>query len=706
LNLMFLSCCQEENGRPLPSEKVVCSVAITGFVDSSVPSNPKTQAAKLALLVHNSLRPTEAAVLVVGSKGCHQSVLLAAVPLCTTIKISCTSSSSSSSPRSDGAEFILNLDEDPASPQPGVGDSSTPTSKGTPASRFARKLKQHVATAQRHVYTFPSNYGNHEWVLSYGVNLLPQALHCPFDDSAQFPARKPSMIFGDIHLRTVLKRNTRCDWSEVQAILEDQGARFCRQVPVRLLSITLNCGGQMPPSDNKVLNCFFEDHDVEGFGQEGGTGESGGHSADIIIVALQESCPLALALDVTDNTSLRYHTRWAAAVTATLLPFGSFECVADNRLAGLQLLVMARSTLTDKITDIRTSCVRCGTLGTGSKGAVGVSFNLFCTSMCVVNMHLPAGETSEKARERAAAFEHIIASMQLSTSEGSKPRISDVHDNAIGNDQKAGGAAGNHEDSSSRNGHTNADNNQNNINGNNVPSSNDTNSNEAIINKSKYGRIADKEFARNIFQHDLVICAGDLNMRLWQDGSLTAPLSRGSTFAAASDPSCEWADFLAAHDELHLLRKREAVVASFHEAPVSFPPTYKFKIKFDNAAPRTDRSFSKQGSMSLDAYDTKREPAFCDRILWRARATVQVAPLAYESISTVTFTDHRPVRQDMQVVVNEILWDVLEELTQSTYRERCDSGEQRGRHESGDVLEELDQRSSKSGCIRSECCVL
>ena len=146
----------------------------------------------------------------------------------------------------------------------------------------------------------------------------------------------------------------------------------------------------------------------------------------MIFVALQETCPLALAIDVTEISSAQYHEAWTTSVTAAVqrqghLPFdtiaswhglwrsarhaplklvpvstlqvqrGAYRFLADRAMVGLLLLLYVRDDLVPQVSQtlgltetvahqgnqfqllpIRTcwGTTRCGTLGAGNKGAV------------------------------------------------------------------------------------------------------------------------------------------------------------------------------------------------------------------------------------------------------------------------------------------------------------------------------------------------
>ena len=62
----------------------------------------------------------------------------------------------------------------------------------------------------------------------------------------------------------------------------------------------------------------------------------------------------------------------------------------------------------------------------------------------------------------------------------------------------------------------------------------------------------------------------------------------------------------------------------FNEYPISFPPTFKFDL----------------GTDIYDTSEKKRNPAWCDRILWVGDS---IHPLEYSSIENNFLSDHRPV---------------------------------------------------------------
>ncbi|KAK3815497.1 MAG: Endonuclease/exonuclease/phosphatase, partial [Benniella sp.] len=96
-----------------------------------------------------------------------------------------------------------------------------------------------------------------------------------------------------------------------------------------------------------------------------------------------------------------------------------------------------------------------------------------------------------------------------------------------------------------------------------------------------------------IFSCDYIFWTGDLNYRLdlsQSDGSLSKKKSKKKSKHSE--------DLLSHHDQLSAQRKTMNVFRGFHEAPLAFPPTFKFR-------------------MGTDQYNiSKRVPAWTDRVLW------------------------------------------------------------------------------------------
>ena len=87
----------------------------------------------------------------------------------------------------------------------------------------------------------------------------------------------------------------------------------------------------------------------------------------------------------------------------------------------------------------------------------------------------------------------------------------------------------------------------------------------------------------------------------------------------------------------------------FTEADITFPPTYKFD-------PETDL---------YDTNETKRVPAWCDRVIWRPRGGC-VHPVLYQSHPQYRQSDHKPVTALLEVGV-DTNFPALATFTQKSY---------------------------------------
>eukprot|EP01004_Peranema_trichophorum_P005223 NODE_4091_length_1232_cov_44.025248_g3595_i0.p1 GENE.NODE_4091_length_1232_cov_44.025248_g3595_i0~~NODE_4091_length_1232_cov_44.025248_g3595_i0.p1 ORF type:complete len:386 (+),score=52.35 NODE_4091_length_1232_cov_44.025248_g3595_i0:59-1159(+) len=137
----------------------------------------------------------------------------------------------------------------------------------------------------------------------------------------------------------------------------------------------------------------------------------------------------------------------------------------------------------------------------------------------------------------------------------------------------------------------------------------------------------------SILTHDYVFWFGDLNYRL--------DIHRDHLDKLLSQKDC---DTLLDHDQLNREKALGRVFRFFSEGEIQWTPTYKFKS---------------------DMYDSRRSPAYCDRVLWYERhlaqnhlhchshigpyqcsncmSTATVRNNAYQSLREANDSDHKPV---------------------------------------------------------------
>jgi inositol polyphosphate 5-phosphatase INPP5J/K len=156
---------------------------------------------------------------------------------------------------------------------------------------------------------------------------------------------------------------------------------------------------------------------------------------------------------------------------------------------------------------------------------------------------------------------------------------------------------------------------------------------------SDYQRIKDAtkfsvKVSQSIYEHDYVFWFGDLNFRLYGD--------------EASNLSPEEIRDMIKEEKLgELLKKDQLMIAMCEGRAFSelverlpqFPPTFKFE-------PGTSE------------YDMKRRPAWCDRILYKAKnkilknCSLQLEQLSYKSHPHYKLSDHKPVTSEFRIKVS------------------------------------------------------
>ena len=114
---------------------------------------------------------------------------------------------------------------------------------------------------------------------------------------------------------------------------------------------------------------------------------------------------------------------------------------------------------------------------------------------------------------------------------------------------------------------------------------------------------------------DCVVFLGDFNYRVKASRRMTETLLRSGM-----------REELLNNDELCEQMRLGRVFQGFVEAPVSFPPTYKYDV----------------GSDDFDTSEKQRTPSWTDRIVWK-RNPERMLLERYDSCRTVRTSDHRPV---------------------------------------------------------------
>ncbi|XP_057324366.1 inositol polyphosphate 5-phosphatase E isoform X2 [Microplitis mediator] len=137
---------------------------------------------------------------------------------------------------------------------------------------------------------------------------------------------------------------------------------------------------------------------------------------------------------------------------------------------------------------------------------------------------------------------------------------------------------------------------------------------------------------------DCVFWCGDLNFRLAQPREEVIQWVTNTCFPHPSAVSLS-------KDQLHTVLNDGSVLRGFEEAPITFPPTYKYD----------------PGTQTFDSSSKQRAPAYTDRILYKGKGHTRgyirrvsqdnthsnkdgnIECLVYDSVPSICTSDHKPV---------------------------------------------------------------
>ncbi|KAF2279934.1 DNase I-like protein [Westerdykella ornata] len=145
-----------------------------------------------------------------------------------------------------------------------------------------------------------------------------------------------------------------------------------------------------------------------------------------------------------------------------------------------------------------------------------------------------------------------------------------------------------------------------------------------------------------ILDHEICILNGDLNYRI-------DAMPRNTVIDAVNQGNLKK---LLERDQLLVSKKRNPGfrLRAFHEAPITFAPTYKYDV----------------GTDTYDTSEKKRSPAWCDRLLYRGVGRIK--QIDYRRHDGVRVSDHRPVSGRFKIRVKTI-----NTKRQMATRERCEA---------------------------------
>lgn len=385
-----------------------------------------------------------------------------------------------------------------------------------------------------------------------------------------------------------------------------------------------------------TFNCGREFVDVDYFA-------SSLHSAlkpheappDLIVLALQEIAPIGpsfLGGHFLTPYFDRFETALLLAARWSYTREIQYERVLVRSVGLTGIMVYARKEVKDAIKSVRAAGTGVGVWEMGNKGAVAVRVELVKTQLTFVSAHLAPGE--EQWERRNADWRKICQNMVFELVEPhlwKKPGADDSKAVQPSTQSNAGPSQA----GSDR---------------------------EPLLAESRQqgGPEVHQEHALFTPVPSYVFFAGDLNYRT----SDTAP---------KPDDSRSWPQPMAAdndpHHHKHLLEKDQLTrelregrtLHNLAEAPITFPPTYKYSSKAQELAAANARvpttNAGDEGpkgrcnsvpTVNLDDIQEQvwlwakhRMPSWCDRILYLADLSPKVH--SYKALPVQPTSDHRPV---------------------------------------------------------------
>ncbi|KAG9295175.1 hypothetical protein G9A89_006156 [Geosiphon pyriformis] len=157
----------------------------------------------------------------------------------------------------------------------------------------------------------------------------------------------------------------------------------------------------------------------------------------------------------------------------------------------------------------------------------------------------------------------------------------------------------------------------------------------------------DKAFNYVTDRFDYAFWFGDMNYRVDMSRQEANILLDRGDFAS-----------LLSRDQLSKELLKNPILANFHEAPITFPPTFKFDItyhsdEYRHRRPRITQSYSAPSfctpKICTPPYDTsekQRVPSWTDRIIYKTRVPKTNAVIVQNytgHMNVIGFSDHKPV---------------------------------------------------------------
>ncbi|WVO23706.1 uncharacterized protein IAS62_005061 [Cryptococcus decagattii] len=399
-------------------------------------------------------------------------------------------------------------------------------------------------------------------------------------------------------------------------------------IPIKIRTVSYNVNDKVPPKGTLELK-----------GLVGGSDEE---TSDLIVVGLQEADLRSQALLISQGNSRA--DSWEVALFAGLGDkAGEYEKLVMTQYVGVVMIILVRKTLRPYISRVESSERGIGLLGFGgNKAGVAVRLKVHDTTLCFVNCHMAAFTSALDRRRQdyqilrsGLTFPRPLSSASLTSAPLSSssaasisiPPISSASSassgtfaSAVGTGTGTAAGAGTMSTGGTREEKTKSEGEGETIN---------------PVFEEFWPEVKDKPLT--LEDCHLLIWMGDLNFRVdLPDGEVRKLVENK-----------DWAGMLI-RDQLKNDIKEGKSFVGFEEAEITFPPTFKYV----------------HGSSTLD---TKRSPAYTDRILYSFPCPTSTAPTPlspcvplsinkeqYTSHEELKWSDHRPVSCVFEVGVRKV----------------------------------------------------
>ncbi|KAJ9612073.1 hypothetical protein H2200_003668 [Cladophialophora chaetospira] len=326
------------------------------------------------------------------------------------------------------------------------------------------------------------------------------------------------------------------------------------------------------------------------------------HSPELLVLCLQELAPISYAF-LGGSFLTPYFNYWREVVKLASKDHGYVNVVSRN-VGMTGLLVFARDDVAENVKWLRNAGVGVGFMEMGNKGAVGSRLGYQSPEMAneveltFVAAHLaPMEDGLERRNEDYKSIVRRLVFVRDSTSQ--KPISGDEED----------------EDAPL-------------LQGDDPSLQDDQASESGMYSASSH-----------------LFFAGDLNYRT----SLLQPspqdVDEKFPHPTANEADPKHFQRLLAEDQLTQQVKAGKTLHGLLEAPITFPPTYKYDTDGSKAVIFDKREDGEEDRQHW-SWARHRWPSWCDRIFWKdhgSNSDVKVSPQKYTCLPLFVTSDHRPV---------------------------------------------------------------